>query len=938
MFDAMFGEQVRQVRKGDPMRNSKGLLKKHRLPTPKQPSSPVGDLLHPAFPGPGSLTEGTERHHWRGDPSLGYHNPEPHKAEAQEAWDREHYHDPVIIPENRHGVGAVPLAGVPRAAANTSVFNLWDKWQQQRGQHGNLGVGGEADYTAFANEMGVGQDALRKLRRYHAPHLEAARYAGGYPGPNPEPWRAKGLSRGTFGENLDALPHEQQEAVYREHPFLAPPGHPARDKYRRGAYRWAGADWEPEEYTPEFPHGAHDFDPDNPNQIFAPQRGHGWEHASGPSGEPYVRPQLLEKGMSGKHPRGRHEAWRRMGKPRKPPMGMPEDEGWNDSWLVPPQAMPKGGPPDWTWGDEFGETVGRSNKAVWKQNPYGLIDDPAGGGGRVRNDDPNRTEGVYFPPKYVKNPKLVAWEKQQRQEKANELQNALNDPDNPIANMEKVYDYNTHGPVEFGDTITVRKTPTSRKPYWDKHTGQVTHVREDGSGIMWGGTYGKTKVQFKPDEIMHVPMPRPGSTRDYGHPKKQARRRRAAPRSPRRWTDDDRATYLSEGPGDYSAPGHNKPQIGPERPGDFWDDKERSQFYRRFPEYRRGERVAADWDDVDWDVPREHWKKRYDPNNLAQQYADKYRRERQRKQGRRKQAWSGWGPAQFPKIRQVPNWKWDKYLNGYLANANHHFACDCGEAFPTPTGFRVCGSCGKQWNSYVIGTGGSAREAAAEKFLVREIPLRKEGDVIVASRQGNVWERNEATNKEYDAYYQGTHPKWELKGPMNPVTGDWFAPEDVKNPDDWEQTPGAWKKRRSSRRRTGGGATPDLTGDRGGGGSGYGGGSAGGAQATTGGAAPGGGAAAAAAPADPASPVSGAHGIGGVLEAGGIGSFLNKLNPFHHGGIQLIDPRTGAIHNLLDLGELGDGEDDGRPTFKKQPRDWARRGDGARFVMGPAPR
>jgi hypothetical protein len=107
----------------------------------------------------------------------------------------------------------------------------------------------------------------------------------------------------------------------------------------------------------------------------------------------------------------------------------------------------------------------------------------------------------------------------------------------------------------------------------------------------------------------------------------------------------------------------------------------------------------------------------------------------QGRQGMRKQAWSGWGPAQFPKTRQVPGWDWDKHLLAYTAARPQHFACDCGEAFSTPGGFRVCGGCGKQWNSYVIGTGGTNRNASADKFLVREIPARKEGDVIVASRR-----------------------------------------------------------------------------------------------------------------------------------------------------------------------------------------------------------
>jgi len=506
----------------------------------------------------------------------------------------------------RRGGGWGKASGAVRprqAGSNTSVFNLWDKWQHQRGEKGNLGIGGEADYEAFANEMGVGSDALKKLRRYHAPHLQARRRHA-FDAAESEALRKRIESR-PFSGLGGRPPDDWQRAPVRSAPKAKrsgpKPGETLDEYYARTGSRWAGR---------------HEYRPEDPDQIFAPEEGYGWEHASKPSGPPYVRPQL----EPGRHKRGR-----------------------------------------------------------WDQ-----------------------AEGFSF------------------------------DAD----------------------------------PY---------------------------------DEGEAASFDMPG--------------------------------------------GHH---------------------------HHRHHRGATDWDDVDWDAPRRRYP---EADNLAQQYADRYRQERERqRKGHHKTAWSGWGPALFPKVRQVPGWNWDKHLNGYLANQNHHFACDCGESFPTPTGFRVCGSCGKQWNSYVIGTGGSAREASAEKFLVREIPLRAEGDVIVASR-----------------------------------------------------------------RRTGGGATPDVSGDRGGGGSGYGGGSVGGAQASTGGAASGGGPAAAAAPTDPSSSLGG-HGVGGVLAAGGISGFLSKFNPFHHGGVQLIDPRTGAIHNLLDLGELGDGEDDGRPTFKKQPRDWARRGDGARFVMGPAPR
>ena len=109
-------------------------------------------------------------------------------------------------------------------------------------------------------------------------------------------------------------------------------------------------------------------------------------------------------------------------------------------------------------------------------------------------------------------------------------------------------------------------------------------------------------------------------------------------------------------------------------------------------------------------------------------------RNREERRGSRKQAWSGWGPAVFPKARKVAGWEWDNHLNGYLANRPQRFACECGNQIDTPSGFRRC-ACGKQWNSYVIGTGGSNREASAEKFLVREIPVRTEGNVIMANRK-----------------------------------------------------------------------------------------------------------------------------------------------------------------------------------------------------------
>lgn len=96
---------------------------------------------------------------------------------------------------------------------------------------------------------------------------------------------------------------------------------------------------------------------------------------------------------------------------------------------------------------------------------------------------------------------------------------------------------------------------------------------------------------------------------------------------------------------------------------------------------------------------------------------------------RRKQAWTGWGSP----MHRVAGWDFDHRLNGYITTAADRFSCDCGEEFPTPSGYRKCGSCGRAWNSYVIGSGGTGKEASLEKVIVREIPVRK--DVIVASKR-----------------------------------------------------------------------------------------------------------------------------------------------------------------------------------------------------------
>lgn len=283
----------------------------------------------------------------------------------------------------RGGQGKGRGATRPRQAA--SVFNLWQKWQQNPAYTSR---GGDADYDAFAQQYGVGAQALNKLKAHHQTGLMTAGY--------------------------------------------------------------------------------HDYIEGDPNQIFAPQRGHGWEHDSGPSGPPYVRPQLDED-YEGHPTSHQHEA----------------------AGLADPSKM---------W-NNFNELSGFS-----------------GGGGA------------------------------------------------------------------------------------------------GGTGV--GGT--------------HTVAPKPV--------------------------------------------GPSKPKI---KPGEAIDD-----YYQRT--------------------------------------------------GSRHEGWSGWGPAVFPKTRQVVGWNWDEHLNGYLANHPQKFACDCKEAFDAPTGYHRC-KCGKAYNSYVIGTTADRHEASTDKYIVREIPVR--ADVIVANRE-----------------------------------------------------------------------------------------------------------------------------------------------------------------------------------------------------------
>lgn len=90
--------------------------------------------------------------------------------------------------------------------------------------------------------------------------------------------------------------------------------------------------------------------------------------------------------------------------------------------------------------------------------------------------------------------------------------------------------------------------------------------------------------------------------------------------------------------------------------------------------------------------------------------------------------------------RKVAGWQWDDHLNGYLANKPTPFTCKCGSKHSVPS-YSTC-RCGKIWNSYVIGTGGDRHQAAVEKFICREIPVRD--GVIVANK------RNAQIGVDYD--------------------------------------------------------------------------------------------------------------------------------------------------------------------------------------------
>lgn len=384
----------------------------------------------------------------------------------------------------------------------------------------------------------------------------------------------------------------------------------------------------------------------------------------------------------------------------------------------------------------------------------------------------------------------------------------------------------------------------------------------------------------------------------------------------------------------------------------------------------------------------------------------------------RKHSWSGWGPAVHPKARKVAGWEWDNHLNGYLANTPQHFACDCGEQFPTPSGFQRC-ACGKQYNSYVIGTGGSAREASAEKFIVREVPVRP--DVIVANRKlatgkgsspdwvdpfpdaepwphGMPYLRSPGPPPPQAGPYPST--KNALEGPFG-EEGSWSRYVEQKarqrgwEPGEYVPKPGEKEDPKLANRKLASsgewatnpsegsflGHTPDhkipqyLEHLRG---------KVRGQNISMGELSDLQGLAehgyihpddmelheAAGTPEedfmrgqdrdpdndpfDPrefgakrkamrrGAPFAGYEDFDDCTSKNSdkrdssayCGEIKHRTEDKKARKVQLVD-KHGNIHNLVDPGELGDGDDPGHPTFKKQPKDWARRGDGAKWIKNP---
>jgi len=267
----------------------------------------------------------------------------------------------------------------------------------------------------------------------------------------------------------------------------------------------------------------------------------------------------------------------------------------------------------------------------------------------------------------------------------------------------------------------------------------------------------------------------------------------------------------------------------------------------------------------------------------------------------RKQAWMGWGPNQ-PGSRKVAGFDWDEHLNGYIAHAPGRFACECGNQIATPSGFQRC-ACGKQYNSYVIGTGGDRHEASAEKYLVREIPVRE--GVIVASRKmaGPEYRRTDPETFAKGDKVQHLSPSFHGKGVVHDVHPErgvgvtWndeggFGGEPHQT---WEHPGDLRSHRRTSNRRMAGPDGEDWHED------------------------------------DPDT-----HGAVNEAEADKDDKHeKGSSRDFARFVAEAYAAREAALHDITEPGEVGDGEASGTPTMKPMPEDWARRNPDGKWNKGP---
>lgn len=432
-------------------------------------------------------------------------------------------------------------------------------------------------------------------------------------------------------------------------------------------------------------------------------------------------------------------------------------------------------------------------------------------------------------------------------------------------------------------------------------------------------------------------------------------------------TDQDKADHVAELDANWEQPFDGgwmgtKHDKAPKHPGDFSmglaDDTPKKKHHKgtNIPTqvsdpYGGGEHAYRHGDPDQIFYPQkgyEEWNHKSGPSGppYIRDQADTDYEERplppHKHEASRKQAWSGWGPAQFPKARKVAGWDWNEGMNGYEATSPRRFTCSCGSDFPTPTGFTRC-ACGKSWNSYVIGNGGNRHEASTDKFWVREIPTRP--DVIVAANQrmarGDHYAPGEGGGKHhkpftgwmdevagflpgppqhavpgiihhpkpgtlddnYPAMYmqegapkgeQGRHREaasyvaWCRHNGLNPRTGRNLA---AFRTADWKDKIPTVLKNRPEMGHT----LKDIPEGMADNWHQY--------------------------PAPPGWDES-VHGKGAHPSGAGAGLSIASL----------VDPRTGAIHNLVDTGELGEGEDPGHPKPKATPKDWHHRDKNQRWT------